>query len=234
MKNFRPKRGPFDERPYYESHEIERICEDALRQVNLLPSSPGPIRIDRFIERRFGVTPVYEVLGNGILGFTEFGPKGVQAVVVARALDEEGTKSAERRIRTTLAHEGGHGLLHAHLFVLGKQTRPLFGDFTRANAPKVMCRDIPNTSATHAPGYNNRWWEYQANRAISGLLMPGGLVEVAMAPHLLAQGKLGLKTLPAANCDRAVKLLADIFDVNPAVARIRILEMYPQDDQLRL
>ena len=146
MKNFRPKSGPFQERPYYESHEIERICEDALRQVDLLPSSPSPIRIDRFIEKRFTVTPIYEDLDKGVLGFTEFGPKGVQSVVVARALDEEGTKPAERRIRTTLAHEAGHGLLHAHLFVLGKQSKPLFGDFTKSNAPKVLCRDIPNTS----------------------------------------------------------------------------------------
>src|SRR5260221_6461200 len=114
MMNLRRKSGPFQERPYYEPHEIERICEDALHQVDLFPSSPGPIRIDRFIEKRFDVTPVYEDLDKGILGFTEFGPKGVQLVVVARALDEEGTKAAERRLRTTLAHEARHGLLHDH------------------------------------------------------------------------------------------------------------------------
>jgi hypothetical protein len=27
----------------------------------------------------------------------------------------------ERRVRSTLAHEAGHGLLHAHLFVLAPQ-----------------------------------------------------------------------------------------------------------------
>ena len=234
MKNFRPKSGPFEERPYYELHEIERMCEDALRQVDLLPTSPGPIRIDRFIEKRFGVTPVYEDLDGGVLGFTEFGPGGVQSVVVARTLDEEGTKPAERRIRTTLAHEAGHGLLHAHLFVLGKQSKPLFGDFTKSNAPKVLCRDIPNSSAAHSPGYNNRWWEYQANRAIGAFLLPRALVEAAIAPHLSVQGKMGLLTLPSGNLDRATTLLADTFDVNPVVASIRLQEMYPQSDQLRL
>src|SRR6266480_1646754 len=128
MRSYRPKSGPFQERPYYETQEIERICEDALREVDLLPSSPSPIRIDRFIEKHFGVTPVYEDLEKGVLGFTEFGPNAVQSVVVARTLDEEGTKPAERRIRATLAHEAGHGLLHAHLFVLGNQSKPLFGD----------------------------------------------------------------------------------------------------------
>ncbi len=234
MKNFRPKSGPFQERPYYEPHEIERICEDALRQVDLFPSSPSPIRIDRFIEKRFVVTPVYEDLDKGVLGFTEFGPKGVQAVVVARALDEEGTNPAERRIRTTLAHEAGHGLLHAHLFVLGKQNKPLFGDFTKSNAPKVLCRDIPNASPGHLPGYNNRWWEYQANRAIGALLLPRALVQTAVASLLATQGQMGLQVLPASNFDQAVKVLADTFDVNPIVARIRLQEMYPQDDQLHL
>jgi len=158
----------------------------------------------------------------------------VQSVVVARALDEEGTKLAERRIRTTLAHEAGHGLLHAHLFALGKQSRPLFGDFTKSNAPKVLCRDIPNSSTGHSAGYTNRWWEYQANRAIGAFLLPRALVETAIAPNLSAQGKMGLLTLPSGNLDRAIKLLADTFDVNPVVARIRLQEMYPESDQLHL
>ena len=37
MKNFRAKSGPFRERPHYELREIERICEEALSQVELLP-----------------------------------------------------------------------------------------------------------------------------------------------------------------------------------------------------
>jgi hypothetical protein len=234
MKNFRPKSGPFEERPYYELQEIERICEDALRQVDLFPASPTPIRIDRFIEKRFGVTPVYEELDKGVLGFTEFGPKGVQSVVVARRLDEEGTKPAERRIRTTLAHEAGHGLLHAHLFVLAQQNKPLFGDFTKSNAPKILCRDVPNASLAHLPGYNNRWWEYQANRAIGALLLPRALVQSAIAHLLSTEGLTGFQALCASNLDPATKLLAETFDVNPIVGRIRLQEMYPQDDQRHL
>src|SRR5437660_1022719 len=143
MKTFRSKKGPFAKQPYYTDAEIETTCLDELRKVGLLPAQPEPTRIDRFIEKRFGVTPSYEDLGEGILGFTKFGPKGVQEVIVARALEDEGTKPAERRIRSTLAHEAGHGLLHAHLFVLERQTEPLFGDFSDPSAPTVLCRDIP-------------------------------------------------------------------------------------------
>lgn len=231
MKNFRAKGGPFHERPFYELREIEGICEDALSQVALLPSDPSPIRIERFVEKYFRVTPTYEDLDEGVLGFTEFGLKGVQAIVVARALDEDGTRPAERRIRTTLAHESGHGLLHAHLFALGHQSKPLFGDFTKPNSPKVLCRDIPNASAAHLSGYDNRWWEYQANRAIGAFLLPRTLVKKAVDPLLSNSGLLGAKILDSSHLDPAAKLLADTFDVNPVVARIRLQEMYPQSDR---
>jgi hypothetical protein len=227
MKNFRAQSGPFRERPFYELREIERICEDALRRVSLLPSDPSPIRIERFVEKYFRVTPAYEDLDDGVLGFTQFGPTGVQAIVVARALDEDGTKPAERRIRTTLAHEAGHGLLHAHLFTLAQQSKSLFGDFTKPNSPKVLCRDIPNASAAHLSGYDKRWWEYQANRAIGAFLLPRTLVEKAVDPLLSSSGLLGSKTLDASHFDPGAKLLADTFDVNPVVARIRLQEMYP-------
>ena len=64
------------------------MCVDALRGADLLPSSPQPIRIDRFIEKRFG-PPAYEDLPNGVLGLTRFNNSGVQQIVVAKILDDE-------------------------------------------------------------------------------------------------------------------------------------------------
>jgi hypothetical protein len=98
--------------PFYEDREIEAICTDALREVGLLPTRPEAVRIDRFIEKRFGVVPTYEDLPDGVQGLTRFSQKGVREVVVAKALDDDSSTIAERRIRTTLAHEGGHCLLH--------------------------------------------------------------------------------------------------------------------------
>ena len=72
MRRLRAATGPFQERPYFKDAEIERICLDALREVNLLPTSPEPIRVDRFIEKRFGVPPKYEDLPGGLLGLTIF------------------------------------------------------------------------------------------------------------------------------------------------------------------
>ena len=86
MKTFCTTRGPFAERPYYEDSEIETMCADALRHVGLLPTSAQPIRIDRFIEKRFNVVPSYEELPDGVLGVTRFGKSGAQQVVIAKAL----------------------------------------------------------------------------------------------------------------------------------------------------
>ena len=233
MRTFRSKRGPFVEAPYYEKSEIEAICLDELAKASLLPGRPEPIRIDRFIEKRFGVVPSYEDLTDGVLGMTKFGSRGVQEVIVARRLEDEGTLAAERRIRSTLAHEAGHGLLHGHMFVLQPGTQPLFGDHSDPNAPKVLCRDVP-IGGDSVPRYGGEWWEFQANRAIGALLMPKPLVDLALSPFLIARGALGGRFLDPTRRRETEDTLAGVFDVNPVVARIRLEETYPQGNDRQL
>jgi hypothetical protein len=232
MRNIRGKSGPFTERPHFKLPEIEEICMAELRSAGLLPSSPEPIRIDRFIEKRFGGFS-YEELPEGVLGFTRFGPKGVEGIVVAVALDEGGTKVAERRLRSTLAHEGGHGLLHAHLF-LTQEHNPSFFDHTD-RTPRILCRDVPDGPRT-TRGYDGRWWEFQANKAIGGLLMPRHLAEMALSAFSVEEGALGQRKVPSERREAAARALSDTFDVNPAVARLRVEDVFPSgnDDQLLL
>lgn len=228
MKTFRAKTGPFAEQPFYEPSEIESICIDELQKLHLYPSDPVPIRIDRFIEKCFGIQPVYEDLPSGLLGFTRFGSEGVAEIVVARALDEEGTAVAERRLRTTLAHEGGHGLLHSHLFGFGTRPDSLIGDGLAPDSPKILCRngDVSGIAVTkNKPPY--RWWEFQANQAMGALLLPKSLVAKAVASMFVSQGVLGIPVLPDDRRERAVRLVAEAFDVNPIVARIRLDALYP-------
>jgi hypothetical protein len=230
MKTSRARSGPLAERVYYPDSDIESICSDELLAVNLFPQTPSPIRIDRFIEKRFNVVASYEDLGPGILGLTKFGSTGVKAIVVARALEDEGSKSAVRRIRTTLAHEAGHGLLHTHLFALTAEKKPLFGDFTDPGAPKILCRDEVEGSRK----YQGQWWEYQANRAIGALLMPKSLVESAVGAYLIGSGSLGLKSFDHSRTDETIRVLAETFDVNPVVARIRLGQMFPVSESAQL
>lgn len=202
------------------------MCVEELRAVQLLPAEPSPVRIDRFIERRFKVSPRYEELPDGVLGFTKFGPDGVTEVVIATQLDTDASAVARRRLRSTLAHEAGHGLLHTYLFALGTKPASLFGE-TDAK-PHILCRDVQGEHRT--PGYDGRWWEYQANRAIGGLLLPRVLVEKALEPYLTTTAGLGSKELPADQKSKAANALADIFDVNPAVVRIQLTDLFPASE----
>jgi hypothetical protein len=231
MKPFRP--GHAYKAPYFTPSQIDIMCCDELHGVDLLPSSPEPVRIDRFIEKRFNVYPQYEDLPNGVLGFTRFGKNGVTAVVISAALDAEGGKVAGRRVRTTMAHEGGHGLLHAHLFALDDIPLHLF-DTDSHSGDQILCRDV-HGDEKKAHRYDGRWWEVQANRSMSSLLCPRPLVLEAMKPFLAPAGLLALEVLAENRREEAVRALAEIFDVNPVVTRIRIAEMYPaQTGQLPL
>jgi hypothetical protein len=231
MKILRDGASHFPERPYFSDREIEKMCADELRKAGLYPSQPQPVRIERFIEKRFKVSPIYADLPDGVLGFTRFDTNGVREVVIAASLEGPEGSPTERRLRATLAHEGGHGLMHAHLFALGTKPTSLFGDGD--DAPKFLCRDmLGETPSTR--GYDGRWWELQANKAIGGLLMPRSLVEEAVRPFTVSLGSIGKVTIPETNREAAVRDLANIFNINPVVARIRLADIFPPEESQQL
>jgi len=225
MKTIRSKSCPTSERPHFKPSEIERICADELRKQGLYPSSPEPVRIDRFVEKCFGVVPQYEELPDGVLGYTKFGKNGVEGIVISAALDLEGTNVAERRIRTTLAHEAGHGLLHAYLIALNVKPLHLFDDDSHSDH-QILCRDVQGEERK-GRAYDGRWWEFQANRAIGGLLCPRSLVHEVLKPFFVPSGLLGEASLDESRREEAVRTLAQVFDVNPIVAKIRLTETCP-------
>lgn len=218
---------------------IDDLCADELEKVGLFPEKPEPIRIERFVEKRFNVSPTYEETPAGVLGFTRFGPKGVSSIIISAALEDETSATAHRRANSTLAHEAGHGLLHAHLFVLAaaNDVVSLFEGQVEAGAPRILCRDDQAGSVPAggtARRYDGRWWEHQANQAIGGLLLPKVLVRDCLGPLLRDGGPFGGKFLDPENRAAAARLIADTFDVNSAVARIRIDNMFPVADDGQL
>lgn len=229
------KRSRRTEQPFFTDSELDRIAVEELMRVDLLPSKPEPIRIERFVEKRFGLARVcYEELPANVLGYTQFSSNGVEAVYVSRALSEEGTRVAERRINSTLAHEAGHGLLHGYLFALDSFPTGLFENDTDVTPRRILCRD--GVTGAKRPSYDGRWWEYQANRMIGALLLPKPLALAALKAHLLPAGQLGAPTLPDNLRGKAARELADLFDVNTPVAEIRLATLCPpvSVDQLTL
>jgi hypothetical protein len=213
---------------------MERTATEELRALDLLPSSPQAIRIDRFVEKRFGNSCVrYEPLEGGVLGYTQFGRQGVEAIVVSRALSEEGSRVAERRINTTLGHEAGHGLLHTHLFALDSFPIALFENASEVTPTRILCREEVPT-AERQRRYDGRWWEFQANRMMGALLLPRPLVHACLRSLLAQPGALGAEVLPDGARSAAARLLSDVFDVNPIVAQIRVQTLYPPLDSSQL
>lgn len=230
MKSYRSLSGPFFERPYYELTEIEQICSDELHKFNLLPSVPEPIRIERFIEKRFKVTPFYEDLPDGVLGYTKFGPKGVHAIGISRALSEREETGSERRVITTMAHEAGHGLLHAHLFAFSELPASLFSNDMILTEPKILCRkETVDGFRENAKisNYRGQWWEFQANQAMGSLLLPRRLAMKTLDPFLMEIGQMGKKLPDPKLKEEAISELVHVFNINPIVARIRMDSIFP-------
>lgn len=225
MRTYHGRGSPFQERPHFSDLEIDQMCEEALQKCGLLPTTPAPIRIERFVEKHFGVSPVYEELPAGVLGYTTFSAKGVKSIHVGNHLVDEGTKASERRLNSTLAHEAGHGLMHAYLFALQDAGLSLFGRDSDVSPTKVLCRDEERQNRS---SYDGRWWELQANKAIGSLLLPRAVIQVALGPFLTCLDDRGGLTIPAGQREEAARTLADVFEVNPAVARLRLSSRYPQ------
>lgn len=228
------KKGHFLKQPYFTEREIDRICIEKLKKFDCLPQSPAPVRIDRFIEKCFGIVPEYDDLPNGVLGYTQFNQNGVEAIYVSRKLDEAFDKVSNRRVRTTLAHEAGHGFMHAELFMFDEAPLSLFPEDVEADKNRILCREEHTTKKVAQKRYDGRWWELQANRAMSSLLLPKPLVIEQVSPMLVQQGLLGIKVLENSDRIKAERMVSDTFEVNPIVARIRIENLFPVQKNAQL
>jgi hypothetical protein len=211
--------GPFPFQLYFEDlGEIDEICLEALKRQSLLPSGPAPIRIERFVEKEFKTPLRYEDLGPDKLGCIIFNPSGaVEAILVSRSLEEQNTTPARRRVRSTVAHEAGHGLLHGSLFI----DSPDLGE----NQRRILCRSEDILGETPRL-YRGRWWEFQANQAIGSLLLPRLLVNTFWDQSGIELDSCGNRTLSPVQRESLAKKAAVIFDVNPIVVRIRLDSLF--------
>src|SRR5262245_37694969 len=98
VRKVRTPSGPFPFQLYFEDlGEIDEICLEALKRQSLLPSSPAPIRIERFVEKEFKTALRYEDLGPDNLGCTIFNSLGAVEAILDSGKDS-GKKHTDRRI----------------------------------------------------------------------------------------------------------------------------------------
>lgn len=233
MKRYPAKKGPFSTRLWFEDGEIDRLCVAELRRLELLPDSPSPVAIDAFFPRRHQIDETYVTSKPGRLGALKFNVKGVEALYISRELAEDESQVSQRRVRSTVAHEGRHALFHTELYIerIVRLTshRDLFGEDAKPTAD--VGRDTFTCGGETAPTPKpDEWWEYQANQAMAALLLPAHLVRTAMdhlAPNFAA---LDVGTQQAA-MRRVDRELADVFDVNPIMVAYRTRDWWAESAQ---
>jgi hypothetical protein len=227
MRKIPTPSGRYPFQLYFEDlGEIDEICLEALKTQSLLPSNPAPIRIERFVEKQFKTPLIYEDLGPGNLGCTVFNSSGgVEAIVVSRVLEEQNTIPARRRVRSTVAHEAGHGLLHGPLFMETNSSALMHGADGK-NRRLILCRSEDILVDTQR-SYAGKWWEFQANQAVGSLLLPSPLMH-AFLDQSGIKPSIGSGTLTPPQRESLAKKAAVIFDVNPVVVHIRLDSLFPQ------
>src|SRR6516165_3264089 len=195
MRKIATPSGPYPFQLYFEDlGEIDEICLEALKLQSLLPSSPVPIRIERFVEKQFKTALIYEDLGPGNLGCTVFNSSGaVEAIVVSRFLEEQNTIPARRRVRSTVAHEAGHGLLHGPLF-MDTDSAGFVNGADGKNRRLILCRSEDILFDTQQ-SYAGKWWEFQANQAMGSLLLPSPLMHAFLDQSGINPASFGSGTL---------------------------------------
>lgn len=219
--------GPFTRSLYIPPARFESIARQALEEVGLMPDSPSEVRIERFLEKKWDITEDYIELPDDVLGQAAFNEDGLHHIELNRSLAEDESQPAQRRLRSTIAHESGHGLVHADLWAEVFQLRREGNLIPLPSDPSKSFTEFGFSCRSHTiEGGSNRasefeWWEYQANQLMAALLLPWHLVQEVAHNY-----QKELSSTQESVRDNAFYMLqydlADVFNVNPAMTRIRV------------
>jgi Zn-dependent peptidase ImmA (M78 family) len=226
MKYVPDHTGRFDRRPHFDTGYLDELCEKVLfdHAVSTIGAVQWPFSTDSLttlIERDTESLELYTDMSThdldpGVEGFTVFSSDDSKpSIYINEQLSSHSSK--EVRLRTTLAHEYGHVLLHAPLFRAGSPCKLL-------RPPDAWERPIPRSFIQRASSTD--WMEWQANYAMGALLMPRSAV------HDLADWygrKYGFRPPFAERTGHAqdlVKNMSKQFFVSQDAALIRLKHMY--------
>jgi hypothetical protein len=164
MRWLRDATGRFPRRPHYETDELESVCADLLLEVRQLrPQHETAITTDDLsvlLEHHAADLDLYAELPAEFDGVTDFSRDARPRVRIAARLSSQ--VRFEHRLRTTLAHELAHVVLHNFIwwFDPGVPFDP------RALSPRCALRQR-----------SVDWMEWQANYCAGALLVPASELE---------------------------------------------------------
>ncbi len=225
MRWVRDGTGRFRWRPFLEASEIDALCEHRIQRFLLdhYGHVAYPLVTDdltRLIEQDADDLDLCADLSalchdNAVVeGVTTFVPGRRPRIQIAWQLVDDARQEA--RLRTTLAHELGHVLLH---------------DFTgeREETPRPRDADDPDpASSTQCLPWGIRtgsgvdWMEWQANYACGALLMPRTAVQQALVP---ITERHDAPSPMAGGLGRAIDIVQGHFLVSDAAALVRLRQL---------
>lgn len=212
--------GRFKRRPYHTIDELDRLFEDIVfdAQIQRHGRVSYPISTDDLtvlIEERAQELDLYADLSNDgpdVEGKTLVEPGHLPKVAISRLLSED--PSRETRFRFTLAHEGGHVVLHTRLEIADVIDAATTFDST-------LVFKIFKQEGTYS--WSGDWVEWQADFAAGSILMPRThlfrLLHEFQENHKLACAPLPVNSAHAVELER---LVASSFGVSRQAARIRL------------
>jgi len=221
------RRRDGQERLWLSPADIENTMEDELQRLGVFPSNEQPaVDIERFVQGLGVRMDQHAELDPMVLGQTEFYCDGPPKISINRDLtgavdDDETPPGIRGRWRATIAHEGGHVVLHRVLFEVNRSQECLFQLEGQAEPQRLM-RCLKKDVVFRGGGAGD-WREVQANMAMAALLMPQSLFR-QLAGQVVLQCGLKAEALingtPAAGtlCVR----MAALFDVSRQAAGIRL------------
>jgi hypothetical protein len=161
--------GRFPRRPHYEPSELDSVCAELLSQLRHIRSATSEALstddLTVLLEQHASDLDLYADLPPDLDGVTDFARGTRPRVRVAARLSAHARYA--HRLRTTLAHELAHVVLHNFIwwFDPGVPFDPA------ALSPRCALR-------AHA----NDWMEWQANYCAGALLMPASAFSSAAEP----------------------------------------------------
>lgn len=233
--------GIFLKTEFIPDKRIERRALDELRSAGLLPDTPGPVAIDRFCDMKWGRPESYEEMRPGVLGCAAFTVRGFDHIAISAELERDYSQTGRRRVRSTMAHEIGHALLHERLFVeklmFDQNQGLLFGEMERRPAGKparetrIVCRDTDIFGGRAAP---SPWYEIQANKFMAAALLPKPLFYQVVEPFLLRYDPATSRLNDKIRYQGKIEEVSDTFDVSREMARIAVETYMDKERDKRL
>lgn len=233
MKTYNTPYGIFYNRPFLSQNHIEEIAVQALEKAGCADFEPGEIPIEDVLEECLGIAVEYSELPEDVMGCATFQPEGVTRIEIHTRLALSGDDlTLDRRRRSTIAHELGHGLIHTPLYQQRFAIERLQSHFepSEPQLAQIACRSSTIREDTLQPESANSysWIEWQANAMMGPLLIPRCALGRHLEPWVGRADGVRILQLPSSARTEAEQSVSEVFHVSRQLAAIRIAMLFPE------